>query len=370
MGSDFEGVETVSERMESDFERIETDFECKRRGNDECNRRRTMYVNEYRSRMRTNGYDRVWNRTRRTDQPIGIIDRFVEDVGLPFLAHRFGHNDEAGDGRDTVNEDDVLAAIRREADELHTKLSHDYGLFVVEVMGSTGSGKTAILERIIQNAPGEERIGVIVGDVAGDDDARRFRDLGVQVANVNTGKECHLDPTLVGDALAELDLEELTTLFVENVGNMVCPADFPLGAEARILVVSTTEGDDVVRKHPLLFQAADAAVINKIDIADAVEADVDTMQRDVTETAPDLPVFPVSARENRGIDDLESYLEEVRSHHHADHEHQPDDHEHHHDEYVHHHGGHEHQPEGNLELARLIERPAKVTREDSTGEST
>ncbi|MFW6384623.1 MAG: hydrogenase nickel incorporation protein HypB [Halodesulfurarchaeum sp.] len=356
-------------------------------------------MNLYRSPLLANADGTVFDRTRRRELPLGIVDRFVEDVGLRFLAHRFGHSHDGGGAGGAVDEDDVLAAIRREADELHTRLSHEHGLFVVEVMGSTGSGKTAILERLIQNAPDDERIGVIVGDVAGDDDARRFRELGVEVANVNTGKECHLDPTLVEDALAELDLEELTTLFVENVGNMVCPADFPLGAEARILVVSTTEGDDVVRKHPLLFQAADAAVINKIDIADAVGADVDTMCNDVAETAPDLPVFAVSVRENVGIDDFESFLDEVRSHHHdhvhdgehdhLEHAHGHDDkgHGHGHEEHghlehahgheghqhEHHHHGHEaHQHEhhhDDHEPAVLIDRPTKVASDDSSGES-
>jgi len=249
-----------------------------------------------------------------------IVEELVSGIGLPLRAHRGGHvhgeHGEHSEASGTVDEDDVLAAIRREAERLHEHLSHEKGVFVVEVMGSTGSGKTAILERIIENAPSEERIGVIVGDVAGEDDARRYRSLGVDVANVNTGKECHLDPTLVEQALDTFDLEALDTLYVENVGNMVCPADFPLGAEARLLVVSTTEGDDVVRKHPLLFQAADAAVVNKTDIADAVGADVARMEADVAEVAPDLPLFSTSAAENTGIDELEAFLAEVRTHHH------------------------------------------------------
>lgn len=240
----------------------------------------------------------------------------------PLRVHRFGHDHEHdhgeadGDGPDEM--DDVLAAYRKKAADVHERVVHDQGVFMIEFLGATGSGKTRLLERLIERAPDDERIGAVVGDVAGDDDAQRLRDLGVTVANVNTGKECHLDPDLLDGALAEFDLEALDTLYVENVGNMVCPADFPLGAGARILVVSTTEGDDVVRKHPLLFQACDAAVVNKTDIAAAVNADVDTMAEDIGDIAPDLPVFRTSAREPDGIDALESYLAEHRTHDHAD----------------------------------------------------
>jgi hydrogenase nickel incorporation protein HypB len=250
---------------------------------------------------------------------------------LPALrAHRFGHDHE-GDGVTTGVDEDVLEQFREEAEEIHERLAHDYGVFVVEFLGSTGSGKTRLIERLIERAPDDETIGVIVGDVAGDDDARRFRDLGVQVANVNTGKECHLDPTFLEEGLDQLDLEALDTLYVENVGNMVCPADFPLGAEARILVVSTTEGDDVVGKHPLLFQACDAAVVNKVDIAEAVDADVDAMTADVSEVNPDMPTFETSAKHGDGLDDLSAYIEAIRDGgHHRDHGH-GHDHEHSHE---------------------------------------
>jgi hydrogenase nickel incorporation protein HypB len=303
--------------------------------------------------MNVNGHRSILERGHGHDgSAIGLIDRIIEDVALPLSAHRFGHSHDDGEAGGETNEDDILAAIRREAERLHTQLAHDNGIFVVELMGSTGSGKTTLLERIIEDSPESEQIGVIVGDVAGDDDASRYRELGVEVANVNTGKECHLDPELVDGALDTFDLDALDTIYVENVGNMVCPADFPLGAAARILVVSTTEGDDVVRKHPLLFQSADAAVINKTDIAEAVGADVETMRNDVLETAPDLPVFETAAEERTGIAELESYLDEIRGHHHehvhhhaeGDHVHAHEhDHEHAHgDDHAHHHAGGDH----------------------------
>ena len=230
----------------------------------------------------------------------------IRDRAPVLRCHRFGHG--SGDGDHGADEDDVLARYREAAGEVHDRVVHDHGVSCVEFLGSTGSGKTTLVERLVERAPSDERIGVIVGDVAGDDDARRLESHGVAVANVNTGKECHLDATLVSDALGEFDLEALDRLYLENVGNMVCPADFPLGAGARVLVVSTTEGDDVVRKHPLLFQACDVAVVNKTDLADPVGADTDRMRADVAEVAPGMDVFETNARDGEGIDALAAHL--------------------------------------------------------------
>ncbi|WP_181685466.1 hydrogenase nickel incorporation protein HypB [Halorhabdus salina] len=251
-----------------------------------------------------------------------LLDRLLSgaDPLGPAQAHRMGHGDGDHEHGEGDPEADILAQFAEQADDLHERVVHDHGIFVAEFLGATGSGKTRLIERLIERAPDDEEIGVIVGDVAGEDDATRFRELGVSVANVNTGKECHLDPGLVEDALAELDLDALDTLYIENVGNMVCPADFPLGAQARVLVVSATEGDDVVRKHPLLFQACDGAVINKVDIADAVNADLDLMESDVSEIAPEMPTFRTSAEHGDGLDDLAGYLEERGHVHASDHE--------------------------------------------------
>ncbi len=249
-----------------------------------------------------------------------LLDRLLSnsDVPGPLQTHRMGHGD--GDHEHSDAEADILAQFEEQADELHERVVHDHGVFVAEFLGATGSGKTRLIERLIERASDDEEIGVIVGDVAGEDDATRFRELGVSVANVNTGKECHLDPSLVEGALEDLDLDALDTLYIENVGNMVCPADFPLGAQARVLVVSATEGDDVVRKHPLLFQACDGAVINKVDIAEAVNADLDLMESDVSEIAPEMPTFRTSAEHGDGLDELAAYLDERGHVHASDHE--------------------------------------------------
>lgn len=232
----------------------------------------------------------------------------------PLRAHRFGHGSEPDTAAADV-EADVLAEIRERAGEVHEVLAHEHGVYCVELAGSTGGGKTELLERLIERSPEEEAIGVIVGDVAGADDATRLRAHGVEVVNVNTGKECHLDPTVVSDALEGFDLDALDTLYIENVGNMVCPADFPLGANRRVLVVSTTEGEDVVRKHPMLVQTADAVVVNKVDIADAVGTDVERIHDDVEATSPDTPVFETDARTGAGIPALARTLDAERDHH-------------------------------------------------------
>lgn len=237
----------------------------------------------------------------------------LESPGAPagtgtIHAHRFGHDHDSESLPVDGDEADVLEAYRERAAALHEALVHDRGIFVAELLGATGSGKTRLLERLLERAPDDERIGVVVGDVAGEDDAARLREHGVRVTTVNTGRECHLDPATVEDALDAFDLEALDRLYFENVGNMVCPADFPLGAQVRLLVVSTTEGDDVVRKHPMLFQACDAAVVNKIDVADALDADVERMAADVADVAPDSPVFRTSAKTGTGLDALADYL--------------------------------------------------------------
>ncbi|MFB6153893.1 MAG: hydrogenase nickel incorporation protein HypB [Halodesulfurarchaeum sp.] len=243
-----------------------------------------------------------------------ILDRLADQSILgPLRAHRFGHDHDVDPA-----EDDVLAAYREQAATLHERLAHDNDIFVAEFLGATGSGKTRLIEGLLDRAPPSDRIGVIVGDVAGEDDATRLEAYDVTVTTINTGKECHLDPTLLEEGLSAFDLETLDRLYVENVGNMVCPADFPLGAQARVLVVSTTEGDDVVNKHPLLFQAADLAVINKTDIADAVDADLDRMTADVDRVAPDIPVLETSAKTGAGLDALATALEQ-RGHDHAHH---------------------------------------------------
>lgn len=233
-------------------------------------------------------------------------------------AHRVGNHD-SHEHDHSIETDDILSQYQKEAERLHERIAHEHDILSIEFLGATGSGKTTLIEQVIDHIGTDASIGVIVGDVAGDDDAQRFKQHDVAVSDVSTGKECHLDPGLVENALSDFDLSEIDVLFIENVGNMVCPADFPLGAQARVLVVSTTEGDDVVRKHPVLFQSCDIGVINKVDIAAAVGVSVDQMHADIKDINPDMPVFKTNAQHPETMQSLLTQIDELRTHDHAHH---------------------------------------------------
>lgn len=180
-----------------------------------------------------------------------------------------------------------------------------HGVLAVDLLGAIGSGKTALVERLAPLlAKRGLRAGAIAGDVFGDDDYRRITALGIPAVNANTGKECHLDAHLVDHALDDLDLGELDVLFIENVGNMVCPTDFVLGAAKRVVVVSSTEGDDVVNKHPMMFRSCSIGVINKVDLAPLVGADLDRMERDMRRYNPAIQVFRTNLRTGGGVEPL------------------------------------------------------------------
>ena len=205
-------------------------------------------------------------------------------------------------------ETDVLAENRHLAEHNHQKLRRA-GIRSVDVMGTTGAGKTALiiwLSRAIMDRG--LRVAVIAGDVTGQDDYDRFRAAGVRAFNLNTGKECHLDAHLLDHALDDMDLTEVDFLFVENVGNLVCPADFPLGTDRRLVVISATEGDDMVRKHPMIFQGADLAVLNKMDLAPYMEVDVERVRADYRKLSGDKELLPVSVRSGEGLEELAKRL--------------------------------------------------------------
>jgi len=196
---------------------------------------------------------------------------------------------------------DIMVANRKLARKNQRILDKDR-VFSVDVVGAIGSGKTSLIEAIIDAV--DYKIGVIAGDVISKYDAGRFEKHGVPVVGLNTGKECHLDAHLVEHALHDLPLEDIDVLFIENVGNLICPVDFDLGSHMRMVVISVTEGDDTVEKHPLIFQDADLVVINKVDLADAVGADSDKMVSDVAEINPEVQVIKTSLKTGNGFDDV------------------------------------------------------------------
>ncbi len=205
---------------------------------------------------------------------------------------------------DIEMEEKILQANTKLA-EMNRRLLRQHGVRAYDFMGAIGSGKTALIERISSILMERGlRVGAVTGDVAGDDDARRLKSLGLPVVNVNTGKECHLDAHYLHHALEELPLDELDIVFVENVGNLVCPADFPLGTDMRVVVVSVTEGDDMVRKHPVIFGISDVAVVNKIDIAEHVGVDPKVIVEDFRRVKPGGKIVLTSARTGEGIEEL------------------------------------------------------------------
>jgi hydrogenase nickel incorporation protein HypB len=201
-------------------------------------------------------------------------------------------------------EKDILSENRHLAD--HNKaLLDEHGIRSFDFLGAIGSGKTLIIERLAEHLKSKgKKSAAIAGDVSGDDDYQRFVSHGMPAANINTGKECHLDAHLVDHALEDLPLEKLDYLFIENVGNLVCPVDFPLGSHLRVVVISVTEGDDMVRKHPAIFAFSDVIVINKIDLADAMQVDPKVLERDARRINPAAKVILMDARKGVGMDAL------------------------------------------------------------------
>ena len=201
-------------------------------------------------------------------------------------------------------EKDVLAENRRLASENLHRLRAK-GIRSVDVMGSIGSGKTALIVRMSQLLQKRGlKVAAIAGDVTGEDDFTIFKNAGIPAINLNTGKECHLDAHLVDHALDDLKLEDHDILFIENVGNLVCPADFPLGTDRRLVVISPTEGDDMVNKHPMIFLEADVAALNKIDLLPHLEVDVERLKRDYARVRHKGTLYLTSAKTGEGLEQL------------------------------------------------------------------
>ena len=173
-------------------------------------------------------------------------------------------------------------------------------MVALNVMGSPGTGKTSLLEQTVQILQGRCKIGVIEGDMATNYDAERIAKLEVPVVQVATGGECHLDAPMVKEALANLDLDALDVVIVENVGNLVCPAEYDLGETKKVVVSSLAEGDDKVEKYPLMFRIADAVVLNKMDLADMVDFDVERFEARLKDINPQAAFFRVSCRTGHG----------------------------------------------------------------------
>lgn len=221
----------------------------------------------------------------------------VKEEFIPVVAVKEGEALEIELSEDLLNENRKLAAEVR-------KILDEHEVFAVDVMGSIGSGKTSIIERLVQKLKGRLRIGMIAGDAASTIDAERVMRHGIPTVQVNTGRECHLDGNLVLKALDKLNLTGLDLLFIENVGNLICPADYPLGAHRRMVVVSVTEGCDMVVKHPLIFREADVLAINKMDLAHLMDVKVEKMSGEALTLNRRIKVVYTSAKTGEGLNEL------------------------------------------------------------------
>jgi len=191
------------------------------------------------------------------------------------------------------------------------KIFDEAKVFVVNIMSGPGAGKTSLIERTIMELNGKIKIGVIEGDIAGTDDAERIDKLGIPVVQINTGGGCHLDANMIREVLEDFPLKDLDLLIIENVGNLVCPAEFNLGEDMKIMLLSLAEGHDKPLKYPLMFQESSALVLNKIDLLPYTNADIGKMKKDSLSLNPKLKVFEVSCKTGEGISEWTDWLKSL-----------------------------------------------------------
>jgi hydrogenase nickel incorporation protein HypB len=201
----------------------------------------------------------------------------------------------------------ILEANERIAEE-NRRLFHEANVRVINLMSSPGAGKTSLLERTIDALGDRIRLGVVEGDIESSQDAERIAKKGVQAVQINTGGACHLDGNMVRDALSAFELSELDLLIVENVGNLVCPAEFNVGEDHKVMILSVTEGDDKPAKYPLMFHESTVLLINKIDLLPYVDCSVEKIREVSLGIQPNLQIFEISCRTGEGIDQWVAWL--------------------------------------------------------------
>jgi hydrogenase nickel incorporation protein HypB len=204
----------------------------------------------------------------------------------------------------------ILEANDRIAAE-NKKLFKESGVYVINLMSAPGAGKTSLIEKTIQEISGKLKIGVIEGDIAGSDDARRIANLHIPVVQINTGGACHLDANMISEVLGDLPLNELDLLIIENVGNLVCPAEFKVGENIKVMLLSIAEGDDKPLKYPLMFQESSALILNKMDLLPYTNASIDKIRKNSLSLNPKLKIFEVSCRTGEGIGKWVKWLQSL-----------------------------------------------------------
>jgi hydrogenase nickel incorporation protein HypB len=204
--------------------------------------------------------------------------------------------------KEVEKDNDLLAT------QINSKLNNN-GIKSIDIVGAIGAGKTAILEKIAEKLSKKYKILVICGDITTRVDADRIEKHNVKTIQINTGRECALNAYHIHQVLKNQDLSKYNLIFIENVGNLICPSDFKLGTDKRMTVVSITEGEWVIEKHPMLFKMSDIAVINKIDLLERLGTDIEKMTKDAKNFNPDIKVITTSAKDGQNIDKLIEALE-------------------------------------------------------------
>jgi hydrogenase nickel incorporation protein HypB len=215
---------------------------------------------------------------------------------------------------------ELRRGILKKNDELAAGLRAKYaeaGVLVLNLVSSPGTGKTALLERTLKDLKAKgKRVAALVGDLETDNDARRLASSGAPVRQINTHGICHLDAEMIGKHLADWEgvaLGRLDYLFIENVGNLVCPSSYDLGEKIRVVLLSVTEGEDKPLKYPTMFNSADAAVITKMDIAEPCDFDLELARKNINEIRPGIRIFETSAKTGMGMEEWLGYLAEARA---------------------------------------------------------
>jgi hydrogenase nickel incorporation protein HypB len=208
----------------------------------------------------------------------------------------------------------ILEANERIAGE-NKKLFDFTGTLVINIMSAPGAGKTTLLQKTIKHLNSAVRIGVIEGDIQGTYDAEQISSLGIPVVQINTGGACHLDASMISEALESMDLKDIDLLIIENVGNLVCPAEFNVGEHMKVMLLSLSEGHDKPLKYPLMFQESKALVVNKLDLKPYVDADPEKIKKDALSLNSSLKIFELSCKTGEGIEAWTNWLKETHAGH-------------------------------------------------------
>ncbi|PRR81530.1 hydrogenase nickel incorporation protein HypB [Clostridium vincentii] len=192
--------------------------------------------------------------------------------------------------------------------EKNRKLLKENGIVTVNIFGSPGAGKTSILEKVIKNMKDRISIGVIEGDLYTTKDGERIEGQGIPVVQINTCGACHLDAAMIEKSIETMEIEDIDLIFIENIGNLVCPASYDLGEDSRITVLSIAEGNDKPLKYPFIFLQSEAVVLNKMDIINFTNFDLEEFYKDIYSLDKNIKVFLVSARDGDGIEELCDYF--------------------------------------------------------------